>query len=350
MRRGTLVQLVFFALVATAGGLTLALAPAWLPVSASDERDRIDFVFWFVVGICIFIFAIVASAMTYMILRFRARPDDDSDGPPVHGHTGLEIAWTAIPTVLVTAIGIVSAIVLARNDRVGSHPLRVNVTAQQFAWSFSYPDAKNMTTAILRLPVNRSVQLAFTAKDVIHSFWVPEFGQKQDTVPGLHPTLHITPNKTGTFPVICTELCGLGHAVMRTTVVVMTKARFDRWLKGQQTAAGGGAGGGGGTATGTGSSTAAALGATVFKNNGCNSCHTFKPARANGKVGPDLDQLPAAAKRAGKPLDAFTRESIVNPSAYVEKGYPDNVMPHTYSSLPKPQLDALVQYLTANKG
>src|SRR5918911_214295 len=234
MRRGAFVQLVLFALIATAGGLTLALAPAWLPVSASRERDRIDFVFWFVVGICIFIFAIVASAMTYMVLRFRVRSDDDSDGEPIHGHTGLEITWTAIPTVLVTAIGVLSAIVLARNDNAGAHPFRVNVTAQQFAWSFTYPEAKNATTAILRLPVNRSVLLTFDAKDVIHSFWVPEFGQKQDTVPGLHPTLHITPTRTGSFPVICTELCGLGHALMRTTVLVMPQKRFDRWLAGQR--------------------------------------------------------------------------------------------------------------------
>jgi cytochrome c oxidase subunit II len=222
---------VLFALVATAGGLTLALAPAWLPVSASRERDRIDFVFWFVVGICIFIFAIVCSSMTYMILRFRARPDDDSDGPPIHGHTGLEIAWTAVPTVLVTAIGIVSAIVLARNDNAGAHPFRVDVTAQQFAWSFSYPEAKGVTTYVLRLPVGRSVLLKFNARDVIHSFWVPEFGQKQDTVPGLHPTLHITPNKVGTYSLICTELCGVGHALMRSRVVVMEPNAFETWAE-----------------------------------------------------------------------------------------------------------------------
>ena len=132
---------------------------------------------------------------------------------------------------------------------------------------------------------------------------------------------------------------------MRTTVVVMTQADFERWLNGQKTAAGGGSSG-----SGTGTSNASALGATVFKNNGCNSCHTFKPAGAAGKVGPDLDQLPEEAQRAGKPVDAFARESIVDPSAYVEKGYPDNVMPHTYATLPKQQLDALVQYLTANKG
>jgi cytochrome c oxidase subunit 2 len=68
-----------------------------------------------------------------------------------------------------------------------------------------------------------------TSKDVIHSFWVPEFGQKQDVVPGIHPTLHITPDRVGTYPVICTELCGLGHALMRSRTIVMTGAAFQKW-------------------------------------------------------------------------------------------------------------------------
>ena len=92
--------------------------------------------FWFTIGICIVIFALVVAVLLYSILKFRAKPDDDSDGPPIHGHTGLEIVWTLIPTVLVTAIGIVSAIVLGRNDAQGKNVLRVNVVAQQFAWSF----------------------------------------------------------------------------------------------------------------------------------------------------------------------------------------------------------------------
>jgi cytochrome c oxidase subunit 2 len=68
-----------------------------------------------------------------------------------------------------------------------------------------------------------------TAKDVIHSFWVPEFRQKQDIVPGIHPTLHITPTRVGTYPVICTELCGLGHALMRSRTIVMTDEAFQKW-------------------------------------------------------------------------------------------------------------------------
>ena len=229
MRRGSIVQLILFALVASAAGLTLALVPGWLPEQASDEAGRIDFVFWFVTAICVFIFAVVASITIYAIWKFRAAPDDDSDGPPIHGHTGLEIAWTAVPTVLVTAIAIVSAIVLAKDDAQGANPLRIEVTGQQFFWSYRYPGYDNKESSVLRLPVNRSVVLRMTAKDVIHSFWVPEFRQKQDLVPGIHPTLHITPNKVGTYPVICTELCGLGHALMRSRVVVMEPDKFDAW-------------------------------------------------------------------------------------------------------------------------
>ena len=233
MRRGSIVQLILFALVASAAGLTLALVPGWLPKPASEEADRIDFVFWFVTVICILIFAIVAAVLSYAVFKFRVQPDDDSDGPPIHGHTGLEIVWTAIPTVLVTAIAIVSAIVLAKDDAAGSNPLRVEVFAQQFAWTYVYPQYGNKKSAVLRLPVNRSVVLRMTAKDVIHSFWVPEFRQKQDLTPGTNPTLHITPNKIGTYPVICTELCGVGHALMRSRTVVMNPDAFQRWATGK---------------------------------------------------------------------------------------------------------------------
>jgi cytochrome c oxidase subunit 2 len=209
----------------------VALIPNWLPHSASREAGRIDFVFWFVTGICIFVFSIVAAVTLYAVWKFRAAPDDDSDGPPIHGNTGLEIVWTAVPTLLVTAIAIVSAIVLAKDDAAGANPLRVNVYGQQFFWSFDYPGYNKKTSTILRLPVNRSVVLTMHAKDVLHSFWVPEFRQKQDLVPGLNPTLHITPDKVGTYPLICTELCGLGHALMRSRVIVMKPDAFQKWAE-----------------------------------------------------------------------------------------------------------------------
>jgi cytochrome c oxidase subunit 2 len=335
MRRGSIASLIGIGIVAGGIAAAVALALPWLPKPASEEADRIDPLFWFVIVICIVVFAVVIAVMTYSIIHFRAAPDDLSDGPSVHGHTGLEIIWTLIPTLLVTAIGIVSAVVLSRNDALGANTLRINVTAQQFAWSFSYPGAKGLTSGILRLPKDRSVLLTLHSKDVIHSFWVPEFSQKEDTVPGITTTLHITPNRLGTFPVICTELCGLGHSLMRTRVIVMTPAAFDTWLKSQSVA--------------VSSPDAGVAGAAVFKNNQCGACHTLTAAGATATTGPDLDKLPAEATAAGKPLENFIRESIVDPNVYVEKGYPKNVMPQTFGkALSKQELDSLVQYLISS--
>src|SRR3954464_6258574 len=153
-----------------AGAAAVALLIPWLPRPASEQADRIDFVFWFVTGICIAIFALVAAVITYSLLHFRAGPDDDSDGPPTHGHTGLEIVWTAIPAVLVTAISIVSAVVLAKNGNAGSQPLEGKVTARQFAWTFEYPGGH--VEPVLRVPEGRHTRLLITAADVLHSFWV----------------------------------------------------------------------------------------------------------------------------------------------------------------------------------
>jgi cytochrome c oxidase subunit 2 len=335
VRRGAIVQLVLLALVA--GGITTAVAviPNWLPPSAAEQADRIDFVFWYVTAICIVIYAIVIAALVYSAWKFRAAPDDDSDGPPVHGHTGLEIAWTGIPFLLVTSMAIICAIVLARNGRSGTNPLRVNITAQQFAWTFTYPQQHNLTSSVLRLPVGQPTKFTLRALDVIHSFWVPEFRQKQDAVPGITTSIVVTPTRVGTYPVVCTELCGLGHATMRATVIVMPRAQFEAWLHKSGKAAGGGG---------------AAAGKVAFTNNGCGSCHTFKPAGGTGTIGPDLDKLSEYAKKAGKPLEQFVRESIVDPGAYIEKGYPANVMPTTFGSLPANQLDALVKFLTSSKG
>ncbi len=335
MRRGSIVQLVTLGVVIGAAATLVALLVPWLPPNASEERDGIDLVFWFTTAICIAIFALVGAVIIYSVIKFRARPDDDADGPPIHGHTGLEIVWTSVPAILVTAIAVISGIVLVKNDRAGANPLNVNVTARQFAWTFSYPGQGNLTSAQLRLPVGRSVELHLTALDVIHSFWVPEFGQKQDALPGQDTKLVITPTKTGTYPVICTELCGLGHALMRTSAIVMQPTAFAAWVEQQRNAL---------------KAPPGEAGKSVFAANGCASCHTLQAAGASGKVGPDLDKLPTYAKQAGKPLEDFVRESIVDPNAYVQPGFPKGVMP-PFSTLPKDQLDALVQFLvTSSRG
>jgi cytochrome c oxidase subunit 2 len=325
VRRGSLLQLVGFAVVAAAITTAVAVLVPWLPTSASRQAGRIHFVYWFTTAIAIVVFSVVASILTYSVIHFRVRPDDDSDGPPTHGHARLEIVWTAIPAVLVTAISIVSAVVLAQNGHAGSDPLVVKVKAVQFAWNFTYPNGKSFGT--LTLPVNRPAKLEITSGDVIHSFWVPQFSQKQDAVPGQVNTIVVTPDKLGTYPVVCTELCGLGHALMRSTAQVVSTKDFASFMKG-----GGQAG---------------PPGLAVFQSAGCGGCHTFKPAGATGSVGPDLDKLAGYAKQANRgSLTVFTKESIVDPGVYIQPGYSD-AMPHNFGSQLSPaQLDQLVQYLT----
>jgi cytochrome c oxidase subunit 2 len=341
MRRGSIVALLGIGVIAGGVAAAVAIVPTWLPVAASREAGRIDFVFWFVIVICIAIFALVAAVMIYAVLRFRVRDDDFEDGPPIHGHTGLEITWTAIPFVLVTAIAIVSAIVLSRNDAEAGNTLHINVTAQQFAWTFGYPDAHNATSPVLRLPEGRSVELDMRSLDVIHAFFVPEFRTNEDIVPGLVTNVHITPDRVGTYPLICNELCGLGHSLMRTQAIVMKPSAFDAWVRQQGKSAAPAP-----SSPSPPSSSGSASGLSVFNGNGCSTCHTLTAAHASGKIGPDLDKLVSYAQQAHQPLAAFIHESIVSPGAYVQPGYQNGIMPTTFGTqLSKGQLGALVTFL-----
>jgi cytochrome c oxidase subunit 2 len=330
--------MVAIGLIAGAIATCVAVFVPWMPVDASREGGRIDFVYWFVTIISLFIFAVVAAVLVYAVINFRAKPGDWSDGPPVHGHTGIEILWTVIPAVLVTAIAIVSGIVLHQNANAGPNPLVIKVEAQQFSWHFIYPNGQYFYD--LHLPLDRGVKLEVTSLDVLHSFWVPEFRQKQDAVPGEFNTLVVTPDRLGVYPIICTELCGVGHSLMRSQVTVMSTAAYNTWYKGTTAPPPGGGG----------SSSGSAVAISVFTKNGCTACHTFTPIpAARGKIGPDLDNLKEAAAKAGMPLDAYIEQSITDPNAYITPGYKPNVMPPGFgSSIPKSQLDQLVQYLAAN--
>jgi cytochrome c oxidase subunit 2 len=319
-------------LVGVAVGAALALVAwliPWLPEQGADEAGGIDNAYWVLTIICVFIFAVVAGVSVYAVWKFRVAPDDEDDGSPIHGHTGLEVAWTIVPTILVTAISVYSGVVLTQVDDIPAEHRTVEVTAQQFAWTFTYPD-EQLTTGQLVLPVDEPVELRLQARDVIHSFWVPEWRMKQDAVPGITTKLVITPNKTGTYTVVCTELCGLGHATMRARAIVMTREDFQAWLQEQRRAA---------------AAAGANQGKALFTSLGCGSCHVLQDAGSQGEVGPNLDNVLADAD------EAFVRESIVSPDAQIAEGFQPGVMPKTYGEqLSDQQLNALVEYLLESAG
>jgi cytochrome c oxidase subunit II len=231
--------------VGAIGTIAILVTPSWFPVAAAVQAHRQDDLYLALMIMSAFIMAIVTTFLLYSVWKFRARPgDEDRDGPPLHGNTMLEILWTIIPTVIVVAFAVAAGIVLVRNEKTYPNEMVVKVHAQQFAWTFTY--ANGVKSAVLVLEKGRPTQFDITSDvhDVIHSFYVPQFRVKSDAVPGLITHTYATPTRVGTYTLICTELCGPGHSLMRAVVRVMSATDFKAWLatmKSQQSTTSGGA-------------------------------------------------------------------------------------------------------------
>ncbi len=225
------VPLLILIIVIGAASAATALLIDWLPDQASEQASRVDTLLWFVVWVSLALFTVVMAVLLYSIWRFRVPEEDDEDGPPTHGNTQLEIIWTIVPAVLLAVVAVWAYIVLADNEALAAKEDRitVDVTAEQFAWSFSYPD-DNIASGDLRVPVGKQLELKMRAKDVIHDFYVTEWKVKQDVVPGITTKLIVDPDKVGTYQIICAELCGVGHGIMRARVIVMEQDDYESWL------------------------------------------------------------------------------------------------------------------------
>lgn len=260
-------------------GIVLTLVCLWygqnhglLPTAASDEANLVDGLFNAMITVSLGVFLLVEGILIYTAFRYKRRAGDNSDGPPVEGNVPLEILWTIIPTVIVIGISVYSfevyneiggfdvhgghqmpmaqksplmsgtALAATLPDTVNADELKVsprkpaeliiNAAGLQYAWIFTYPDSE-VTSGELHVPIGREVQVNLTANDVIHAFWVPEFRLKQDAIPGRETRLRFTPRVAGDYSVICAELCGPYHGVMKATIVVESQANFDKWIQEQ---------------------------------------------------------------------------------------------------------------------
>jgi cytochrome c oxidase subunit 2 len=347
---GTLVRVVAIATLVTVLGIVAALSINWFPIAASKQAGPIDTLWYVLLIISVPIFVIVCSVILLSIVKFRMRPgEEDLDGPPIHGNTRLEVVWTTIPALILLCLVTYAYVVLHDVEKApaSGNELRVQVTGQQFDWTFKYElGNKSVSTAQLYLPKDESVMFDIRSVDVLHDFWVPAFRMKIDAVPGIITHYRVTPTKLGSYPIVCAELCGLGHAFMRNTAHVQTKARFVSWLRGvqriQSPSSAVSKASGAAASSGSAGSSNTAAGKAVFASasNSCSSCHTLSDASATGTIGPDLDKELAHSSKA------FIRTSIVDPNAFIAKGYGKSIMPPNFgTTLSKTQIDALVNYL-----
>jgi cytochrome c oxidase subunit 2 len=230
------------AVIATAIGIVVSFLIPWFPVAASTQAKNTDRLYHVLVIASIPIFVLVVTVILYSVWQFRMRPGEElKDGPPIHGNTRLEVFWTAIPTVLLLGLVGYSFVVLKENEKKPAKEIQIEVYGQQFAWSYEYPKAITgsgpLKSTQLYVPKGESVEFNIHAKDVIHAFWVPAFRIQEDAVPGITTHWRVTPDRIGTYPVVCNLLCGLGHSLMRSKIHVVSRPRFEAWVAGQAAAA-----------------------------------------------------------------------------------------------------------------
>lgn len=211
-------------------GIILVAGVQILPDVASSEAKIENSAFVLLTALSVPVLMFVVVGIAYSALRFRAN-GDEADGPPIHGHRGFQGVWLGVSFVLV--IGLFGYGAKGLIDIRGSQhaTFDVSVSGEQWAWHFTYPGG--VTAKELHIPVGERVHLAIQSTDVIHSFWVPAFGIKQDAVPGRTTNVYLTATEPGTYPGLCAELCGFGHTDMRLSAVVSDRAALDDWLSHQ---------------------------------------------------------------------------------------------------------------------
>ena len=238
-RRRSLTIAIALGVVATGAGIALSYVIHWFPAAASKQAHRTDTLYHVLVIACVPIFVLVTGVVLYCVWQFRMKPGEElKDGPPIHGNTRLEVLWTVLPAVLLMSMIGYSFVVLHDNEKKPAKEIDVEVFAQQFAWTFEYPSSLThrgpVHTTQLYLPNNQSVRFNLHSKDVIHAFWIPAFRLQEDVVPGITTHYRATPDRLGSYPIVCNLLCGIGHSLMRSQVHVLRAEAFRSWLASQQ--------------------------------------------------------------------------------------------------------------------
>ncbi len=194
-----------------------------------------------VIGAPVMAFVLVFAA--YALIVWRHREGDEDDGPPIHGHTGIQATWITVSAVIVLFLAGFGTFELASPGFAGAGagegpsaiwrpngtPLQIQVIGQQWRFTYRYPQFGGFETTALYMPVGQPIQFNVTSIDVIHSFWAYSLGVKADANPGVNNIAFTTPKQLGTVVVRCDELCGLWHGAMFNYGQVVSMAAFRAW-------------------------------------------------------------------------------------------------------------------------
>ena len=301
---------------------------SFFPEGASTLAWEIDAIYLFAVAITVVFTLLIFALMIVLAVKFR-RTDEDFVPKPIHGSAPLEIVWSIIPFVITMVLFGWGAYVFFKYSNPPAGAMDVHVVGKQWMWKVQHPEGKREINE-LHVPIDQPVRLIMTSEDVLHSFYIPAFRIKRDTVPGRYSVIWFEANKTGEFHLFCAEYCGTEHSRMIGKVVVLSRPDYEEWLQTEENGA---------------QDSPVVAGERLFTQKRCDSCH------AEGGVG----KAPSLAGIYGTQVlladgsrvvadESYLRESILDPKHRVVDGFTP-VMPTFQGQLSEEQVLELIAYI-----
>ena len=226
----------------------------FFPPQGSTHAASVDALYLFFVAVTAFFSVLIALLIVVFAVRFRRRTADEV-GAPIHGSLVLELTWTFIPLVIAMVMFVWGASLYFQITTPPSNAMEIYVVGKRWMWKAQHVSGQREINE-LHVPVGQPVKLIIGSEDVLHAYWVPAFRMKMDAVPGRTTTMWFEASKPGEYQLFCAEYCGMSHSRMIGKVTAMEPGAFQTWLAG-------------GKATGS----MAELGAKVFTDLGCATCH-----------------------------------------------------------------------------
>jgi cytochrome c oxidase subunit 2 len=291
---------------------------------------EVDALFNFILWVSVILFAVVVAGIIFFSLRYRRRGRTSLTSGRDH-NLALEIIWTAIPTVLIVIVFVWGFKDYLRMHIAPAHAIEIKVTGQKWFWSFDYPEGATAVNDLV-VPVNKPVKLLMSSKDVIHSFFVPNFRVKMDVLPNRYTISWFQATHEGEFDLYCAEFCGGGHSNMIGKIKVVSDSSYAAWLEASSNVGEG--------------LPPAEFGKLLYERKACVTCHSLDGQPKDG---------PSFLGRFGEPAlmvsgervtvdENYLRESILNPRAKIANGF-EPIMPTFQGILKDREGDALSAFI-----
>ncbi|HMN67256.1 MAG TPA: cytochrome c oxidase subunit II [Bdellovibrionales bacterium] len=304
----------------------------FMPPQATEIAVGVDSLYMFLLVASVISCVLVIGGLIYFAVKYRRQSDTDKT-PYISHNAALEFLWSFIPFVIFMVAFVWGWIVFHQLRSMPENALEIAVEAQKWDWSFIYKNGRR-SAAEFYVPVGQDVKLVMTSKDVLHSFFVPSFRNKQDVVPGRYTTFWFNAKSEGSFNIFCAEYCGDRHSGMLAKVHVVPREKYEDWLANDPYK---------GLAP-------ADIGQKVYGSR-CIACHTLTDSK---NVGPGFKNVFGRTSKldgGGTAVvdENYIRESIMNPNAKIVAGYPTGVMPTFAGQLSEPEIMGIIEYMKTVK-